>query len=213
VPEDATNTEGTTNIEDDGKRWVKEVRNGTLRIVPYDTVLHNAKTKYYYNTYADTLEEAEKNNIEIYFNDSGTYKKVGIGNELNTTIKINYNDLKVSFCEYDYNNSIFEINSSEDKQYLNFDCNKPIEGYFDLEISAEVYEGETLIPAVKERYVWWKAPVTKNYNLTENMLERIGMLFYTDKKEVKNYPIIGAQLFKYKTYKSNDYETLINYKI
>jgi hypothetical protein len=54
--------------------------------------------------------------------------------------------------------------------------------------------------------------VQHNYNLTEDLYSRVGTLFYTDSKTLKSYPINGAQLFKYKTYKSNNYEVLNDFK-
>jgi hypothetical protein len=69
-----------------------------------------------------------------------------------------------------------------------------------------------LIKGVKERYVWWKAPVKHNYNLTDNLHSKVGTLFYTDSKSLENYPIASAQIFKYKNYKSNNYDVLMDFK-
>jgi hypothetical protein len=71
---------------------------------------------------------------------------------------------------------------------------------------------EPLSRAIKERYIWWKAPVQHNYNLTEDLYSRVGTLFYTDSKSLKSYPITSAQLFKYKVYKSNNIEVLTDFK-
>ena len=201
----------------DNQRWVQEIQNGQIRIVPYDPVLHDAKKKFYRHTYIGAISDDNRKNI--FYHKSGVYKSLLNKDLENTTLSINYDGLKVSFCEYDYNNSTYEIKigeNEEDKEnrelFLEFDCSKPIDGYFDLEISPRIEMGDQITEAEKERYVWWKSPVLKNYNLTEDYFERIGMLFHTDSNEVKNYPIIAAQLFKYKTYKSNNYELLIKYR-
>jgi hypothetical protein len=81
------------------------------------------------------------------------------------------------------------------KTYLDFDCSNPIEGYFDLTVSPEISGLENEDPdrrAIKERYIWWKAPVLHNYNLTEDLYNRVGTLFYTDSKSLKSYPITSA---------------------
>ena len=209
--------------------WVKEVHNGVAKMIPFDSVLHDAKQKYYRHTYSGLLKDAVDGLSEVYYSDGGVYKYYATRNNYDSVIPINYDGLKVSFCEYDYESSIFRISptqtdnsyeanldySGHHKTYLDFDCSNPIEGYFDITISPEIQEdieGNLITPAIKERYVWWKAPVLNNYNLTEDLYSRVGTLFYTDSKSMKSYPIVSAQLFKYKTYKSNNLEVLTKFK-
>lgn len=209
--------------------WVKEVRNGFAKFIPFDLTIHSAKTKYYRHTYSGEIKDAVDGITDIFYEDNGQYKYYAGKESGGNILPINYDGLKVSFCEYDYNAGLFKIDPvlSEDSfetnmdysnyhtTYLDFDCSQPIEGYFDLLISPEVQEdleGEIITPAVKERYIWWKAPVKNNYNLTYDLYNRVGTLFYSDSKSIKDYPIIGVQLFKYKVYKSNNYETLLDYK-
>lgn len=209
--------------------WVKETHNGFTKFIPFDSILHSAKPKYYRHTYSGELKDAVDGITEIYYNDGGTYKYYATKDNYDTVIPVNYDGLKVSFCEYDYEASNFRISpiqtddsfeanldySNHHKVYLDFDCSNPIEGYFDLTIASEVegLEGEEPItPAIKERYIWWKAPVQHNYNLTDDLYSRVGTLFYTDSKSLKSYPIVSAQLFKYKTYKSYNYDVLADFK-
>lgn len=209
--------------------WVKEVRNGFAKFIPFDSTIHSAKTKYYRHTYSGEIKDAVDGITDIFYEDNGQYKYYAGKESGGNILPINYDGLKVSFCEYDYNAGLFKIDpvlseesfetnmdySNYHTTYLDFDCSQPIEGYFDLLISPEVQEdleGDIITPAVKERYIWWKAPVKNNYNLTDDLYNRVGTLFYSDSKSIKDYPIIGAQLFKYKIYKSNNYETLLDYK-
>lgn len=210
--------------------WVKETHAGFTKFIPFDYTLHGAKTKFYRHTYSGQIKDAVDGISEIYYNDGGLYKYYLSKDKTDPFVAINYDGLKVSFCEYDYNGSEYKINpvqtsdsfenlenySEYHRNYLDFDCSQPINGYFDLTISAEVpaleEENIELIKGVKERYVWWKAPVKHNYNLTDDLHSKVGTLFYTDSKSLKNYPIASAQLFKYKSYKSNNYDILMDFK-
>lgn len=205
--------------------WVKETHNGLTTFVPFESTLHSAKTKFYRHTFAGNVSDVVDGITEIYYNDGGLYKYYANKEKDYTRLAINYQDLKASFCEYDYSGSEYKIEptvldngaltedyTNNHRPYLEFDCNNPIDGYFDLTISPQLEEVGEIIPAVKERYVWWKSPVLNNYNLTDDMYSRVGMLFYTDKKETISYPILQAQLFKYKTYKSNNYDVLIKFR-
>lgn len=210
--------------------WVKEIQNGLTKFIPFDSILHDAKPKFYRHTYSGELKDAVDGITEIYYNDGGVYKYYATKDDYDTVIPINYDGLKVSFCEYDYEASNYRISpvqiedsyetnldySNHHKVYLDFDCSDPIQGYFDLTVSPEIQEdleGNLITPAIKERYIWWKAPVQHNYNLTEDLYSRVGTLFYTDNKSLKSYPINGALLFKYKTYKSNNIEVLKDLKM
>lgn len=212
--------------------WVKETHAGFTKFIPFDRTLHNGKTKFYRHTYAGQIKDAVEGISEIYYHDGGVYKYYLSKDKTDPFIPINYDGLKVSFCEYDYDASEYKIDpvqiddsfeqlenySENHKVYLDFDCSQPINGYFDLTISAEVPAIDTdeeytpLIKGVKERYVWWKAPVKHNYNLTDNLHSKVGTLFYTDSKSLENYPIASAQMFKYKSYKSNNYDVLMDFK-
>jgi hypothetical protein len=167
-------------------------------MLPFDAISHGGKTKYYRHTYTGDLRDAADGISEIYYNDSGVYKYYSTKGDYDSRVILNYDDLKVSFCEYDYEASVFKINPTQTddsfeanldyannhKVYLDFNCSDPIEGYFDLNISPEIEgvdENEPLQRAIKERYIWWKAPVQHSYNLTEDLYSRVGTLFYTDK--------------------------------
>ena len=212
--------------------WVKETHAGFTKFIPFDHTLHNGKTKFYRHTYTGQIKDAVEGISEIYYHDGGVYKYYLSKDKTDPFIPINYDGLKVSFCEYDYDGSEYKIDpvqiedsfeqlenySDNHRVYLDFDCSQPINGYFDLTISAEVPAVDTdeeytpLIRGVKERYVWWKAPVKHNYNLTDDLHSKVGTLFYTDSKSLKNYPIVSAQMFKYKSYKSNNYDVLMDFK-
>lgn len=209
--------------------YVKEVRDGQMKMIPFDDISHGGKDKLYRHTYTGDLRDAADGISEVYYNDGGTYKYYSTKGDYDSRVTLNYDGLKVSFCEYDYEASVFRINPEQTdesfdanldydgnhKVYLDFNCSDPIEGYFDLTIAPEIEgieEGKPDVPAIKERYIWWKAPVQHSYNLTEDLYNRVGTLFYTQNQNIKDYPIIGAQLFKYKAYKSNNVEILLDFK-
>jgi hypothetical protein len=55
------------------------------------------------------LKDAVDGITEIYYNEGGTYKYFATKDQYDSVIPINYDGLKVSFCEYDYEATNYKI--------------------------------------------------------------------------------------------------------
>ena len=117
-------------------------------------------------------------------------------------LKLNYDYLQVAFCdkyEYDAENFALKVDF-ENKEgnlinhlndYLTFNCSESPSGHFCSQTGSESLiigdstgieelKGKTVTRYDKEKWVYWKTKVKKSISLTEDLLAKIGMLFYTN---------------------------------
>jgi hypothetical protein len=92
-----------------GNLYVKEIRSGFAKFIPFDPISHGGKDKFYRHTYTGELQDAADGISEIYYNDGGYYKYYSTKGDYDSRVTLNYDGLKVSFCEYDYEANVFRI--------------------------------------------------------------------------------------------------------
>jgi hypothetical protein len=163
-------------------------------MIPWDARVLSRKERY---TRQRVKYDPSKHD-ELYVLSDGIYKTLNeYYNDSGFTNQLNYDGLKVSFItDFSYDAANFSIKDLPDNrdEYLSFDLNEtPGENdYIDIVISKTDEE------TIKERWVYWKGVVKKQFSLTENPLQTIGMLFEIENKpnaetliKDKSYPFLG----------------------
>lgn len=181
-------------------------------MIPWDARVLSRKERY---TRQRVKYDPSKHD-ELYVLSDGIYKTLSeYYNDSGFTNRLNYDGLKVSFItDFSYDAANFSIKDLPDNrdEYLSFDLSKqPSKNdYIDIVISKT--DGET----IKERWVYWKGVVKKQFSLTENPLQTIGMLFEIENKpnaetliKDKSYPFLGMQMFRYIPYEKKEVDTKI----
>lgn len=176
-------------------------------MIPWDARVLSRKERY---TRQRVKYEPSKHD-ELYVLSDGIYKTLSeYYNDSGFTNQLSYDGLKVSFItDFSYDAANFSIKDLPDNrdEYLSFDLSKqPSKNdYIDIVISKT--DGET----IKERWIYWKGVVKKQFSLTENPLQTIGMLFEIENKpnaetliKDKSYPFLGMQMFKYIPYEKKE---------
>ena len=167
-------------------------------MIPWDARVFNRDKRF--TRQPEVYREANRDNLyvlsdDIYMTLDDYYDNNGFEGTLD------YTGLTASFvADFKYDSASFNIELPENrKEYLSFDLSNEPDGTIDLVVSKS-NDVET-----KERWIYWIGTVSKQFSLTENPLQTIGMLFETSRTPDENgkvapYPFLGMQMFKYIPY-------------